>query len=30
LSLQCQNTLLKPLEEPEEEVVYVLTVRSFE
>lgn len=28
LSLQCQNTLLKPLEEPEEEVVYVLTVRS--
>lgn len=28
LSLQCQNTLLKPLEEPEEEVVYVLTVKS--
>lgn len=28
LSLQCQNTLLKPLEEPEEEVVYVLSVKN--
>ena len=28
LSLQCQNTLLKPLEEPEEGVVYLLTVKS--
>ena len=28
LSLQCQNTLLKPLEEPEEGVIYVLTVKS--
>ena len=28
LSLQCQNTLLKPLEEPEEGVAYLLTVKS--
>ncbi len=28
LSLQCQNTLLKPLEEPEEGVVYLLTAKS--
>jgi len=28
LSLQCQNTLLKPLEEPEEGVLYLLTVKS--
>jgi len=28
LSQECQNTLLKPLEEPEEGVVFLLTVKS--